>query len=517
MSDPLSSVRRHLPLVLAVTLLGAGLAALLTFLTPRTYTSSIRLFVTAARPTDTTAAYEGNLFSQQRVASYAEILTSRELAQSVVDELKLPMTADDVASEVSATPVPDTVVLDVVVTDSSARRAESIAASLGRQFTGRVTALETPTDATTSTVAVKTIQAAGYDPTPAGPDLTGNLWRGAAIGLAVGLLLALLRGRLDRRLRTDEGIREAAGVGLVGRAYEDRKLSRKHLVTALPPDSPTVDAYRAIAAGLQQADDAVRPRVLLVAGCMPGDGASTVAVNVAVSLARLGGRVLLVDADLRRPRAAGYLGLSGRPGLTEVLSDAFPLGHATRQWGGASLTVLPAGGMHPNPGDLLGSAGMRTLLEELRDSYDVVVIDAPPVLSVADAALMGALADGCLLVTRYGRTRSEHLAEAMAGFTRVHAAVLGVVLNRVPRGHAVAPVGGHGYRADGARASAARRAATGAVPASAPAAAPAAVPAFVPAGTTERRPAQSTNEGGPPSRGPKTANGRSPIRRGGSA
>lgn len=456
MNRPLSTVGRYVPLVLVVIALSAAVAGLLTARTPRTYRSSIELFVNAARPTDTTAAYEGNLFTQQRIASYAEILTSPELAQQVVDELKLPMSADEVAGEITATPVPSTVVLDVAVTDTSPRRAQDIAASVGRQFTDRVTKLETPPGSTTSAVRVSTMQAAGYSATPAGPDMFGNLWRGAAIGLALGLLLALVRSRLDRRLRTEQQIRDVAGVGLLGRTYEDRGLAKKHVVTALNPRSPSVDAFRAMAAGLQHADDGARPRVLLVTGCLPGDGASTVAVNVAVSLARLGNRVLLMDADLRRPRAARYLGLPERPGLAEVLCHAVPLREATRRWGERPLAVLPAGALPPNPGDLLGSDRMRTLLGELRHSYDVVVIDAPPVLPVVDAALMGSLADGCLLVTRCGRIKAEQLTEAVDALGRQGAPLLGVVLSRLPRKAAVAPVGTRGYRGDSAGTSVAR-------------------------------------------------------------
>ncbi|MEU2348285.1 polysaccharide biosynthesis tyrosine autokinase [Modestobacter sp. NPDC049651] len=450
----MSNLRRHRLLVLAAVVLGVVAAALLTSLTPRSYSSSTKLFVTAARGTDPAAAYEGNLFTQQRVTSYVQILTNQQLAQAVVDELALPMTAAELAGEVTASATTGTVVLDVSVTDGDARRAQRIAAALGRQFTSRVTALEQPDGAATSAVTVRTLQPATYDATPVGPDLVGNLWRGGAVGLVLGLLLAVARGKLDRWVRTDAQVREAAGVGLLGRVHDDRGLGRAHVVTALPARSPSVDDLRAIAAALLT-DDAVRRQVVLVAGCLPGDGASTVAVNVALSLARLGNRVLVVDADLRRPRAARSLGVADGPGLTEVLAGTLPVEQAVRGGGGGLLSVLPAGTLHPNPGDLLGSPVMRVLVEELRASYDVVVIDAPPVLPLVDAALMGsALADGCVLVVRHGRTSRRQLAEAADRLTAVHAPLLGVVLDRVPRGEALTAAGGRAYRPDAARAGA---------------------------------------------------------------
>lgn len=453
MDKALGNLHRHAALIVTAVVAGLAVAAALTWLTPTTYRSSTKLFVTAAHPVDTAAAYEGNLFTQQRMTSYANILTSPQLAQRVVAELGLSLTPEALAGEVTATATPDTVVLDVTVTDGSARRAHDIADSLGRQFTSTVVSLEQPDGAASSAVSVRTIQAASYEPEPVGPDLTGNLWRGGAIGLLVGVLLALLLGRVDSRVRTEDDLVEAAGVRLLGRAEDDRQLAKLHVITALPPRARSVDGYRAMAAGLQQNERGVRQQVVLVTGCLPGDGASTVAVNLAVSIARMGARVLLVDADLRRPRAARYLGLPDRPGMTEVLTSEADLDQATIRYGDGLLWVLPSGGMHSNPGDLLGSAAMRALLEDVRDAYDFVVLDGPPVLARVDAALLGTHADTCLLVARYGRTHRADLAEAVDDLARVNAPVPGVVLNRAPRGRGLKQVGGRAYRPDDVRAA----------------------------------------------------------------
>ncbi|MGY1831711.1 polysaccharide biosynthesis tyrosine autokinase [Geodermatophilus sp. SYSU D01180] len=458
-NDLLQILRRHLRIIVAGLLLGLAVAAVLSWTAVRTYTSSTQLFVGTAGSTASADAYEGNLFSQQRVTSYAQVLTSRELGQRVVDELGLPLTAREVASKVSVTPLPETVVLDVRVTDTSAERAQQIAASLGRQFTERVTELETPAGTTSPTVTITTIQAADLNPTPVSPDVVGNLWRGAAVGLVLGLGLALLRGYLDRSVREVDDVEQSTGSPVVGRVFDDRRLAKGPLPADTGAQSPSAEAFRALRLNLRHLAGEPGPRVVVVAGAVPGEGATTVATDLAVSLARAGSRVTLVDADLRRPRVRERLSLPDGPGLTEVLTGAVQLRDVVQPWG-EGLGVLGAGSLPADPEALLGSPAMAALLQGLRDSQDVVVVDAPPLLPVVDGAVLSARADVCLLVARYGHTKRGHLAEAAAAVARVRVPAQGVVLNRVPRGAHVVTAGSTTYSADRQR----RRIQPGAAP-----------------------------------------------------
>jgi polysaccharide biosynthesis transport protein len=406
-------------LIVLGVLLGLAAAGLLTWSAERTYTSSTQLFVGAVGATQTADAYEGNLFSQERVASYAQILTSRDLAQRVVEELKLPMTAEELAAEVSAAPVPDTVVLDVQVTDTSAQRAQEIATSLGSEFAAQVTALETPAGASSSTVKVSTIQTPDFNPEPVSPDVFGNLGRGAAIGLVLGVGLALLRTRTDRTVRGDDDVEGAAGAHVVARVAELHGSARSRLPADVADQSPVAESYRALRVNLRHLDGGRRPQVVVVTGPLPDVGASTVAINLAASLAASGKRVLLIDGDLRRPRVSRYLRLPDGAGLTDVLAGSAELRDVVHPMPGGRLTVLGAGTPPSDPEALLDSPRMRSLLEVLRDQYDQVILDAPPLLPVVDGALLSSFADTCLLVARFGRTRRDHLAEAAAMVTRV--------------------------------------------------------------------------------------------------
>jgi receptor protein-tyrosine kinase len=444
LKDVLHAVRSGWWLLVGVLIAGLATSGVLTWLATPLYSSSTQLFVSVAGSTDTSAAYQGNLFSQQRVTSYAQLLSGDQLAGQVVDDLGLSLTPAQVADKVTATPLPETVILEVTVTDTSADRAQDIANSLGRQFTEEVTNLE----ADVSTVKVTTVQPAQLNPTPVSPDVTRNLALGGILGLLVGLGLALLRSRLDNTVKTGDDIQVLTGTGVIGTVLEDSRLDEKHVVASLDEHSLTAEAFRAIRTNLQFLNVDHPPKVIVVASSVPGEGKSTLAVNLATALAQSGSRVTLIEADLRRPRVTRYMGLVGGAGLTNVLAGTAEVHEVMQPWGDGKLSILAAGPMPPNPSEMLGSAQMRSLLETLRDTQDYVVIDTPPLLPVTDAAVLSVLADGCLIVTRFGKTRREQLREAVATLSRIDAKLLGVVVNRVPQAAAVARGYGYGYKAD---------------------------------------------------------------------
>ncbi|MGK5110413.1 polysaccharide biosynthesis tyrosine autokinase [Geodermatophilus sp. CPCC 205506] len=450
MNNLLRAARSQWWLLLIAVAAGLGLAGALSWLATPLYTSSTQLFVSAASPLNISDAYSGNLFSEKRVNSYARLLTSEQMAGLVIEDLGLDTTPAQLAGQVAARPVPNTVILEATVTDTSPERAQRIAASLGARFTERVTELEAPDDADTLTVRVTTVEPADFNPEPISPRPRRNLAVGALLGLLAGLGLALFRlrlhdARLDETVTSRDDIRELTGVGLMGTVLDDPRLTEKHLVTDFDEPSVTAEAFRAIRTNLQFVGDEHPPRAIVVTSAVPGEGKSTVAVNLATALAQSGSRVALVEADLRRPRVPGYMGVSGAVGLTDVVAGTADLDEVAQPWGDGNLTVLGSGSPVPNPSELLGSAPVRSLLQRLRDTQDYVVIDAPPLLPVTDAAVLSVLADGCVITTRFGHTRREQLAEAAETLARVDATLLGVVLNRVPRSRAVASDAAYGY------------------------------------------------------------------------
>jgi non-specific protein-tyrosine kinase len=165
---------------------------------------------------------------------------------------------------------------------------------------------------------------------------------------------------------------------------------------------------------------------------VPKEGKSTTACNLAIAMAQTGVRVCLVEGDLRRPRIADYLGVESAVGMTDVLIGRVPLEDALQSWGGGMLEVLPSGPLPPNPSELLSSRGMDELMRSLEERFDLVLVDAPPLLPVTDGAILSTLTDGAVLCVRARSTRKDQLEQAVGALRAVDAKILGVVLTMVP-------------------------------------------------------------------------------------
>lgn len=211
-----------------------------------------------------------------------------------------------------------------------------------------------------------------------------------------------------------------------------------NLITLTDPRSPAAEAYRTLRTNLMflGVDEVVR--AFAVTSPVPSEGKSTVAANVAVTLAQGGHATILVDGDLRKPRQHEIWGLDNSRGLTSVLvgkgdSTDLPL-HVT---GVEMLHVLTSGPLPPNPADMLGSRHMDELLSELHERAEFVVFDVPPALAVTDAALLGLKTDGVLLVLKIGDSRRDHAQRAKEELERLKVNILGTVLVNVPRDSAM--------------------------------------------------------------------------------
>jgi non-specific protein-tyrosine kinase len=198
-------------------------------------------------------------------------------------------------------------------------------------------------------------------------------------------------------------------------------------------------------ANLQFANVDQHPRVIAVTSAIPGEGKTTVAINLASSLAEAGFTVCLVDADLRRPTIATTLGMAGAVGLTSVLIHQIDVNDALQN-AGSNLYVLSSGPLPPNPSEVLASSFVRTVIRQLLDNVDYVILDTAPVLPVSDGSEVCALADGALLVARYGKATDAQIKRAVQTLRRVDANLVGVVLNRVPVRRSMSDYG-YGYYA----------------------------------------------------------------------
>ena len=215
--------------------------------------------------------------------------------------------------------------------------------------------------------------------------------------------------------------------------FRSPSVPRTPLLTDAGTHVPRAEAFRVLRTNLQFLDPDAPPRSFLITSAVPGEGKSSTATNLAITLAQAGKKVLLVDGDLRRPSIATMLGLEGAVGLTTVLVGRSDLEASIQLHRESGVHVLTGGPVPPNPSEILQSHATRDLLGRLRAMYDLVVIDAPPLLPVADAAITAAEVDGAIVVVRHGKTTREQLRHSVERLEQVGARTFGVVVNMTPR------------------------------------------------------------------------------------
>lgn len=413
-----------------VAVLGAITISLLT--TPL-YQASTRLFVSTAAGSSLADMYQGNRFSQERVISYAELLMGATLAQRTVDKLGLDMSAEELRSNVKASAKLDTVLIDVHVLDASPVRARDIANTLSAEFVVMVRELETPEGGTTPDARVVVEQRASIPGEPVVPKTARNLAVGVALGLLLGIGIAVVRDMLDNTVKDRRVLEEITGVGTIGIIPFGKDL-RKAPMSFDGSNSAIAEAFRKLRTNLQFLAVDSPPRSLVFTSAMPSEGKSTTAINLALALALAEAEcnVVLVDGDMRRPMLHKYLDLVGSVGFSTVLSGQATLSDVLQKTRYPGLTVVTSGAMPPNPSELLGSQSAKRFLSELQAQFDYVIVDSTPLLAVTDAAILGAGADGVLMVARFGQTKREQLAHAVSNLEDVGASVLGSVFTMVP-------------------------------------------------------------------------------------
>lgn len=436
-------LRRRWLLILLVVLAAAGAAQSVTMLTTPRYAATSQLFVAVHGNESVGDLNQGNAFAQSRVASYVALATSPTILDAVAAETGL--SADDLATSISATSPPKTVLIEIRAESYNARRAARIANVTADQLVKLVGELEATNDHTQQPVSLRKVHDADVPRSPFEPSTLRNLAAGLLLGAAGGIGAALVVDRLDTRLRGRQAVEQAAVANVLG-AITTESGQQDLLLRPSQNYSARHEAFRQLRTHLQFANVDGGVRSVLVTSSIPGEGKSTTAANLAIVLGESGVRVLLVDADLRRPVIAKAFGLEGSVGLTTVLTGRIPLAEAVQPVAGfTGLSVLTAGILPPNPSEMLSSAAMERALGQMREHFEVIVVDSPPLIDVSDAGALATLVSGVLLVASAdGRLHKDQLAQSLENLRFVNAKLFGLVLNRLDASRSKA--GYYGYQ-----------------------------------------------------------------------
>lgn len=394
------------------------------------YEARAKIFIgpRAATVGDLSAALEELSFSREFLGSYAELLKSRPLAERVVEVESLSARPAELVNRIKTRIIPDTRIIELSVTDSSAAGAQGIANALAEIFV---------TEGVQEFGGAAGVRAKIFEPAlpptrPVIPNTRRDGLLGGGLGLALGVGMAFLLAQLDTTLRSREQVERSLAPVPVLAAIPRASRKRKRMPWfELDPKSPTAEAFRTLRTNLHQSS-AERPlrRVLVTSPC-DEEGKTTVAVNLAASMAAAGINTILVESDLRRPVAHEYFGTPASPGITDAVFGRCEITQAIHRTRMANLAVLPAGTLPPNPSEVLASRRMTEILEKASGHADLLILDSPPALAVADASVVAPHVDGVILVIRSRRTHLASAQEAKAAFLPLPVGILGVVVNDV--------------------------------------------------------------------------------------
>ncbi len=439
----LEVVRRRKLIVIAILAVSLGAASALTLATTSLYQAETTIVV--GQGTCIVQGQNANAI-QPFAATAAGLMQGTVVARSVIKDLHLNMTPQQLLGSVSVSFNPESAAVKASVTNHDPELAKRIADRLGvnfkqlvRQRLGKGTATTPPLEAC--------IWDPGHIlPGRVAPKPTQNLLIAGVLGLILGLLIAFLRDYFDRTLRTVEEIERAFGVPVIGQIPTVKPANRGERSRILwEENGDFAESFRGLRANLQYLAVQWPLKTILVSSPQAAQGKTTVCASLATAIAQAGQSVVLIEADLRRPRVADTFGLPRfRPGLTSVLVGHSQLGKATTEIplpptpGHAAgqtpaITVLPSGPLPPNPSELVGSPRMRRLVDGLADLYDTVILDSPPLLPVADSLALAKLVDGVIIVVRSKNATRDDAQSVRAMAERLGIHIVGVVVTDVPR------------------------------------------------------------------------------------
>lgn len=430
----LTLLRRRWAWVVTAVVVGVGLMDVASVTATRTYTATASVFFSLEFGNSASDLAQGSNYTQGQVASYALLARTPTVLGPVIEQQHLATSVRTLAGQLATSVVPDTVIVQLSVTDSSPARAAAIANAVARQLGTTVEGLAPVSGAGKPAVEATTVATADEPRHPVTPRTTLNLLVGLVGGVLVGALAALARDVTDTRVRSAEGV--AAVTRLPVLASLDTPptpAGHRALVVNTAPRSVEAESFRALRTAVGFARRPGRPLVLLVTSATPAEGKSTVAANLALALTEAGSRTVLVDADLRRPSVASTFRLEGDAGLTSVLIGEAELADVLQPWGTKGLDVLTSGPLPPNPSELLSSPAMSALIAELGADHDAVVIDTAPALAVTDSAVLAPVASGVVLVGAVSMLRRNHLRQVLELLDRSDGRVIGLVLTHVRR------------------------------------------------------------------------------------
>ena len=379
----------------------------------------------------------------QLVETYVGLINTDPVRQQLVKD-GIPRSAGELQANISAFRQPNTTLISITVGDRDPAVTELIAKDIIPAFNHSLDELQGKVGADPKN-HLESLVPWEIPTTPPGspvsPDIPRNVGAALLAGLIGGLAIAFVIEALDNTVKAESDVHIKLHTNLLGSVLlrrptdsGDQPGQKVEVISASHPTDPLAEQYRALRTNLMFSRVDQSMRSLLVTSTAPAEGKTTTACNLAVVMAQAGNRVILVDADFRRPALHQVFRFRNDAGLGHLILRERPVAELVRATGIPNLRVISTGPAPPNPSELLGSSAMSQLMDRLADEADIIVFDTPPVGAVTDATVLGALVDGVVVVVEQGKTGITSIIRGLQTLQAVDANVLGIVLNKAPRG-----------------------------------------------------------------------------------
>lgn len=422
------TLRKWIIMIISIFIISVAVAGVLSYyvLDPE-YQTFTTLMVGKPKDyqTETKIEYNDVILNQKLVSTYGEIVKSRVVTDKVIENLGLDLSFNEFRNKVSVNLVKDTEIIKIQVTDNNPTLATDIANETAVVFMDSVKNIMRVEN-------VQIIDKAQVPNNPIKPRPMYNMAIAGVLGLMAGVMLAFLLEFLDNTLKTPDDIEKHLELPVLG-AIPVVKDEQANLISHTNSKSPVSEAFRTLRTNIQFSSIDKEIKTLIVTSSSPTEGKSTIAANMAITMAQSDKKVLLIDCDLRKPRVHKVFGMNNLEGLTnilmgeKVLSDLVHKDEALE-----NLNVVTSGPIPPNPAELMGSKRMKDFLDKIKEEYDIIILDTPPVGLVTDSAVLSTISDVVILVTAFGQTDIDMSKRAKELLDKVNANIIGVVLNKVP-------------------------------------------------------------------------------------
>lgn len=405
------------------------------------YTASVQMYV---NPNESSTVYDLSQlnYAQKVIATYVQFLKTKAFYQQVAEETKLPYSPDEIQAMTSIQIVNSTEIFQISVTSYSARDSFKIVEAMQVIAPELIKSIK-------SNAEISIVDPVELPRWPSGPNVSFNTVVGGVLGFLFSVSVTFLWEFIDTNVKNKEELLMKYCMPVLGSIPNYHKFNRIRfrIIKAIPQlrkfylrrvrtkdinkdkRFEVSEAYNELRTNLRFTVTKNECKKVIISSPIPEDGKSTTSVNLAITIAQTGVKVLLIDCDLRKGRIHNFFNIKSKPGLSDVLSGLVADKDVIQNTSYENLHVLPMGSLPPNPSDLLGSARMEEIITKLEKQYDYIIIDTPPINVVSDVLSLVKLVDGIVIVVREGITSHPNIVNALNKYKLANAKILGFVIN----------------------------------------------------------------------------------------